>query len=184
MLLQAVTAAATSANDYLGSPSPLANMLTAAGVSAWTIKKLKEWNKVKWINDNTDKINRVVSVGFALATTVGLHFAFHDDVTGVHHGGILEVGLPSASEFLGATWRTLGSYMLQQGALRGFLTHEEGLKAADIVADTVKEKKEELAEVVLRKDDTVLKLREPEPKPRTADDVPIDWAWNKKKDVP
>ncbi len=175
MLLQTV---AQAANDYLGAPSPLANMVTAAGVSAWTINKLKQWDRVPWINQNSDLINRAVSVGFALATTLGLHFAFHDDTTGVHHGGILEVGLPSGGEFLGAMWRTLGSYIMQQGAVRGFIKHEEGLKAADSVADTIKAHREEIAAVVERKDESVLKLREPRD---MAGDVPVEFPWTQSK---
>jgi hypothetical protein len=179
MLLEA----AAVANDYITNSSPLANMLTAAGVSAWTIKKLKEWNRVTWINNNSDKINRAISVGFALATTWGLHFAFHDDTSGIHHGGILEIGLPSASEFLNASWKTLGSYMLQQGALRGFVEHEKGLRAVDTVAEKVEENKDKLAKEVEHADDsdtTALKLREPRKVEPPPGDGPIDWKWNSK----
>lgn len=181
MLLQA---AAQVAKDYIEQPSPLANMLTAAAVSAWTIKKLKEWQRIKWINENSDKINRAVSVGFALATTLGLHIAFHDDATGINHGGILELGLPSASEFFAAIWRTLGSYMLQQGALRGFMTHEAGLKAADAVADVVQDNKERIAAVVEREsapDGSVLKLRE-KPPAAMAEDVQLEFPWTTRKE--
>lgn len=178
MLLQAAAQAAT---DYLGAPSPLANMVTAAAVSAWTIKKLKEWNRVPFINQNSDAINRTVSVGFAFITTLGLHIAFHDDATGAHHGGILEIGLPSTTEFLNALWRMLGSFMLQQGALRGFMEHEKGLKAADSVADVVQGHKEQIAAVVERADGSVLKLRE---LPKVADEVPVEFPWTPTRDKP
>lgn len=173
LLLQA---AAQVANDYLSAPSPLANMVTAAGVSAWTINKLKQWNGVPWINQNSDRINRAVSLTFALVTTAGLHIAFHDDLTGARH---VEIWLPSASEFLNAVWRTLGSYIMQQGALRGFVTHEPGLKAADAVADVVKDHKEQIAAVVEREDASMLKLNGPA---KVAEDVPVDFPWTQTKD--
>lgn len=172
MLLQA----AQVASDYVSSPSVLADMVTAAGLSAWTINKLKQWKAVPWVNQNSDRINRAVSLAFALATTLGLHFAYHADPAGHHAGGILEIGLPSASEFIGTVWRTGGSYLMQQGAIRGFITHEEGLKAADAVADTIKDNKQQLAQVIER-DSSVLKLREPD---RLAAEVPVEFPWTAK----
>lgn len=175
MLLQA----AAQVNDYLSAPSPLGNMVTAAGISAWAIHRMKEWHKIPWINDNSDKINRAISALLALATTLGLHFAFHTDTTGVHHGGIIEIGLPNATEFVEAAWRTLGSYIFQQAAVKQ-LSHEAGRKAVDVVAETVKEKKEELAlevEKASAPDGSVLGLKEPS---RLKSDDTLKWEWDKK----
>lgn len=174
-MLQAI---AQAASDYVSSPSVLADMVTAAGVSAWTIQKLKQWKSVPWINSHSDGINRAVSLGFALATTLGLHFAYHVDPTGHHAGGILEIGLPTASEFAGTIWRTGGSYLMQQAAGRGFIKHEEGLKAADAVADTIKDNRVEIAKVVERADGSVLKLKEPA---KVDLDEHVDFPWTKRQ---
>jgi hypothetical protein len=175
MLLQM---AAQTANDYLSSPSVLADQVTAAGLSAWLIQRLKASRQIPFINEHSDWINRVLSLGFALATTLGMHFAWHSDVS--HGGGVLLIGLPPMSEFLSGVWRTAGSFVMQQVAYRGFIKHEPGLQAVDVVAEVVAGHKEELAAVVENQDNSVLKLKEPiSPVMPFRPDVPIDWEWGK-----
>lgn len=173
---------AAAAQDYLASPPGLADQITAAGLSAWIIQKLKCWPQFKWVNQHTDQVNRIVSGVFAVGTTLGIHAIWQRTA---ETGGVLTIsGIPTMEEALPMVWKAGGSFIMQEIIYRGFMKHEPGLQAADAVADVVADNKEKLAEVVARRDDTVLKLREPR---QVASDVPLDFPWSQKpstKDTP
>jgi hypothetical protein len=189
MFLQAATAVA---QDYLNSPSVLADQITAAGLNAWLIQRLKNWPQLTWVSENSTKINRLISVGLALATTVGIHWAWKGSISA---GGIFTLNLPPnfPQVIMSLLWRTGGSFVMQELVYQGVIKHEAGKVAADVVAGAVVEHKDELAGVVvdegLKHDPgSLLKLADhpkpkeeaPAPKP-PADDQPIDWNWGDKK---
>jgi hypothetical protein len=206
LLMQAVVDAATvgaqAANDYLASPSPLADQLTAAFVSSWVIQQAKKTNLpgLGWINAHSVWVNRALSVGFAIATTSGIHAFWRGNHTG--DGGTFVLALADGwrTELGSAVWKTISSFVLQQGIYQGILKHESGASAADIVAGKVAEKGDELANVVvkegLRNDPTsLLKLAQDTPRDKKNAPVftppattaappaqPIEWNWDKKPD--
>lgn len=180
---------AAAAQDYLSEPSPLADQITAAGISTWLINVMKKSNlkQFDWINEHSTIVNRGVSAAFAIVSTSGIHMLWHGNGESVSAGGTFTLVLASGwmGELQRSTWKTLGSYFMQQFATRMFFQHEKGKEAVDTVAEVVKDKKEQIAAVVMDQDTTILKLKEPiRPENRsepTLEDRPIDWGWFTKK---
>lgn len=177
---------AAAAQDYLSEPSPLADQITAAGISTWLINVMKKSNlkQFSWINEHSIFVNRAVSAGFAIVSTSGIHMLWHGNGESMSAGGTFTLVLASGwmGELQRSTWKTLGSYFMQQFATRMFFQHEKGKQAVDTVADVVEQHKEKIAEVVAERDTTVLKLgeRKPPPLPKEAyRDAPIDWGWKR-----
>lgn len=179
MLLEASQAA----QDYLNSPPGLADQITAAAASAWVIQRLKCWPQFPWIDQNSEKINRIVSGAFALVTTLGIHAVW--ERTPEHGGVFILSGIPTWQEALPMIWKASGSFIMQELIYRNAIKHEPGQQAADVVADTIVAHKKEIAAVVERAEDRhdILKLREPRvttedrwpepPKPKAKD----EWGW-------
>lgn len=142
MLAEAVAAA----SDYLQSPSVLADQITAAGLTAWFIQKVKCWPQFRWVNEHSDQVNRLVSLTMALITTVGIHWAWEGSA---EKGGILTLRLPPAQEFLSLAWRTGGSFIMQELVYRGVIKHEPGQSAVDTVARELEVHKDEVAAKVI-----------------------------------
>lgn len=173
---------AAATQDYLSDPSPLADQITAAGISTWLMNLMKksEWPVFRRVTEHSTFINRAISAGFAIASTSGIHLLWHGNGDSVAAGGAFTIMLANGwmGELQRSTWKTLGSYFMQQFASRMFFEHEKGREAVDTVAEVVEGHKAELAAVVENKDPSILKLGTPVKKTTEAD-MPIDWGFKK-----
>lgn len=86
-----------------------------AYVAAMVIDWLKRTNWVPWINHNTDKLNRVVSIVAAIGQTAGFNFIFEGTLDA---GGILHVSIPSLSAIVHFATDSVYTFAAQEFAYK------------------------------------------------------------------
>ena len=53
--------------------------ITSSAVIAYGLEMLKKWNKIPWINQNTKRINRIVSAILSGVAALGIHMQFNSE---------------------------------------------------------------------------------------------------------
>lgn len=77
--------------------SEITQQAAIAMIAVWILELIKRWSKIPWVSANTSKANRLVSVVMAVASGIGITFAWHGSFI---DGGQLIITVPSAADLL------------------------------------------------------------------------------------
>jgi lipoprotein signal peptidase len=87
--------------------SLLSSQLGGAAACAYLLNLLQKWSKTPWITEHTAGINRVVRAALALATTVGIGWAWSSTADNSH---ILMITIPPALSIMHGVWHWFTQY--------------------------------------------------------------------------
>lgn len=98
--------------------------LTVAMVVSYGLERLKQWQRIPWVTQETAKLNRILAAGAAAAAAVGIHASFSQEagvltITGLTLAGIAHFG-----------WQWLSSFVFQE------LTYRVAIKNGGVRAAT------------------------------------------------
>jgi len=84
----------------------LSTQLGGAAACAYLLNLLQKWSRTPWITEHTAVINKMVRAGLALATTVGISWAW--SAAGDAH--VLMITIPSAAVLAHGIWHWFCQY--------------------------------------------------------------------------
>lgn len=85
----------------------LSSQLGAAAGCAYFINLLQRWSKTPWITEHTEGINRGFRAALALATTIGIGWAWAPSIAGAH---VLSITIPSVADLMHGSWHWFCQY--------------------------------------------------------------------------
>lgn len=93
--------------------SVVATQFGGAAACAYLLNIIQQWNKVPWITEHTQGINRIVRAVLALVATIGISWAWSSGVAGSH---ILQITIPSGHDLIFGAWHWFTQYAMTQVA--------------------------------------------------------------------
>ena len=85
----------------------LSSQLGGAAACAYLLNLLQKWSRTPWITEHTATINKAVRAALALATTVGIGWAWSP---AAGDGHVLTITIPAAAVLIHGTWHWFCQY--------------------------------------------------------------------------
>lgn len=89
--------------------SMVATQFGGAAACAYILNLAQRWTKIPWITEHTTGINRVVRAVLALATTIGIGWAWSSGAAGSH---VLSITIPSGVDLIHGLWHWFVQYAM------------------------------------------------------------------------
>ncbi len=96
--------------------STLTHQFAISAVIVYVVERLKYWPSFRWIDTDTDRVNRIVSIAAALFTAVGLQISMAGSF---HAGGTLTITWPSVAQMYDAGTHFVAQMAMQELMYRG-----------------------------------------------------------------
>lgn len=90
--------------------------LVIARVAVRLIEILKQWNKLPWVNEKSDAINKAISWFIAIATSAGIRVASSGSVD---DGWVIQITVPSMQVLVQFAVGAVYQQMMQEAWYRG-----------------------------------------------------------------
>ena len=94
--------------------------LAMSAIIVWLIQRVKSSQKIPWVHNTTDRLNRILAMILAVIASFGIHFEpiQRDAIT---HSATIHITGLGVSSIADGIWGSVQNFVLQQLTYHGFV---------------------------------------------------------------